>query len=92
MNNGRQDADTPPACGEVLARLYEYLDDELPSNVDEQVRAHVAECPTCRAHSDYERVFLRFLARHAQLVRVPATLRQRILRALLDQEVARQRS
>lgn len=34
-------------CKEVFARLSEYLDQELPAENCEEIRAHLADCPPC---------------------------------------------
>lgn len=43
---------------DVLRRLWEYLDDELPEAEAEQMRHHLAECPTCGPHAAFERRLL----------------------------------
>ena len=48
-------------CQRTMEKLYEFLDGELTPNVDEQIRAHLAECRGCFPHFEYERVFLRFM-------------------------------
>ena len=34
-------------CKELFALLSEYLDEELPPDTCEQIRAHIAGCPPC---------------------------------------------
>ena len=76
-------------CQRTMEKLYEFLDGELTPDVDEQIRAHLAECRGCFPHFEYERVFLRFMEKHAVIERAPATLRRKILSALMNEEVAR---
>jgi mycothiol system anti-sigma-R factor len=85
---GPNDGDDMP-CDAVLERIYEFLDGELTSDVDEQIRAHLATCRTCYPHFRHEEVFLRFLERRAQIEKAPPSLRRRIFKRLLDDEIAR---
>ena len=48
-------------CRECSEHLYEYLDRELTPQVEREIRAHIADCPPCGEHFDFERVFLTFL-------------------------------
>lgn len=36
-----------PECQEVVALISRYLDRELPDDVCERIRAHLASCPSC---------------------------------------------
>jgi mycothiol system anti-sigma-R factor len=87
MNNCPSGDRSP--CEEVLEKLYEFLDGELTPEVNEQIRAHLAECRGCYPHFEHERVFLRFLEKRAVIERAPPTLRRRILKALMNDEVER---
>jgi mycothiol system anti-sigma-R factor len=73
-------------CAAVVAKLYEFLDDELASEVCEVIRAHLAHCQPCARHFEYERVFLRVIAERTELEQAPPELRKRILRSLLRAE------
>lgn len=37
----------PGRCLEILQRLSAYIDDELASNVCEEIRRHLGACPNC---------------------------------------------
>ena len=76
-------------CDAVIERIYEFLDGELTSDVDVQIRDHLGHCRTCYPHFRHEEVFLRFLERHAQIEKAPPSLRRRIFKSLLDDEIAR---
>ncbi|MDQ6888337.1 MAG: mycothiol system anti-sigma-R factor [Gemmatimonadota bacterium] len=76
-------------CDEVIERVYEYLDGELTPDIDEAIRRHLARCRKCFPEFEHERVFLRFLERHAQIEKAPPALRRRIFQALLDEEARR---
>jgi len=63
-------------CPEVLHRMWEYLDGELPAEVAAEVRRHLSRCPECRPACLRDRAFLACLTRC--LLRsgfVPLTLR-----------------
>ena len=76
-------------CQRTLEKLYEFLDGELTPDVDEQIRAHLAECRGCFPHFEYERVFLRFMEKRVAIEKAPPSLRRKILAALMNEEVAR---
>jgi mycothiol system anti-sigma-R factor len=71
------------SCEQALERIYEFLDGELTPDADAAIRAHLAACARCVPRFEHERVFLRFLERHAQLEKAPPTLRRRIFLALM---------
>jgi mycothiol system anti-sigma-R factor len=85
---GANSGDEMP-CDAVIERIYEFLDGELTSDVDVQIRDHLGHCRTCYPHFRHEEVFLRFLERHAQIEKAPPSLRRRIFKSLLDDEIAR---
>jgi mycothiol system anti-sigma-R factor len=76
-------------CDAVIERLYEFLDGELTTEVDAQIRDHLAKCRKCYPHFRHEEVFLRFLERRAQIEKAPPSLRRRIFQKLLEDEIAR---
>jgi mycothiol system anti-sigma-R factor len=76
-------------CAEALEKIYEFLDGELTSEVEERIREHLAICRQCHPQFRHEEVFLRFLEKRAQIVSAPPALRRRIMRMLVDREAAR---
>ena len=46
-------------CDDVLARLPEHLDGELPPELDTSIREHLAVCSGCLARATHQRAFLR---------------------------------
>jgi mycothiol system anti-sigma-R factor len=90
---------TPPSdgstasltCSAVLERIFEFLGGELTPEVDARIREHLAICGSCHPEFEHGRVFLAFLARHAQIERAPVELRMRILAELIEEEAARLR-
>ncbi|HEU4566123.1 MAG TPA: mycothiol system anti-sigma-R factor [Gemmatimonadaceae bacterium] len=71
-------------CDEVLARIHEFLDGELAPEAESHVRQHLTACPACLPKFEHESAFLGFLRRHARMEEAPASLRRRILLALLS--------
>jgi mycothiol system anti-sigma-R factor len=76
-------------CDAVIERMYEFLDGELTSDVDAQIRDHLGKCRTCYPHFRHEEVFLRFLERRTQIEKAPPSLRRRIFKKLLEDEIGR---
>ena len=74
------------SCAAVIQKLYEFLDDELASEVSEVIREHLARCPPCAQRFEYERVFLRVIEQRTRLEQAPPELRRSILRSLLNAE------
>jgi mycothiol system anti-sigma-R factor len=79
-------------CDSVIERIYEFLDGELTTEVDAQIRHHLGKCRKCYPHFRHEEVFLRFLERRVQIEKAPPSLRRRIFKKLLDDEIARDES
>jgi anti-sigma factor (TIGR02949 family) len=45
-------------CKDVIHRLWDYLDDEVTSELAEAIREHLEVCAGCRAVSEFEQAFL----------------------------------
>ena len=65
-------------CEEVLARLFEHLDGELPPSLDTWVREHLAVCGGCLARTQHQRAFLRAIRSRGPLTAATDALRVRI--------------
>lgn len=65
-------------CEEVLARLFEHLDGELPPSLDTWVREHLAVCRGCLARTEHQRAFLRCIRSRRPLTPATEALRIRI--------------
>jgi mycothiol system anti-sigma-R factor len=89
--SGLPEGDDMP-CDDVIERMYEFLDGELTSDVDAKIRDHLSWCTKCYPHFRHEEVFLRFLERRAQIEKAPPSLRRRIMKQLLDDEIDRDES
>jgi anti-sigma factor (TIGR02949 family) len=75
-------------CGDVTARLWEYLDAELAPGSAARIEAHLARCQACHPAFDFQRAYRAFLRAQADCP-VPPGLRSRVFRALLEQEAGR---
>ncbi len=79
---------SPPGgidCSDVVAQLYEYIDEELDDRRAEQIREHLRLCKRCFPRYDFEKAFLRFLSVQGRSS-VPPELRRRIFQDILEQE------
>jgi mycothiol system anti-sigma-R factor len=72
-------------CKETLHRLYIYLDGELTDERRSEIKRHLDECPPCYEAFDFE-ADLRIVIAQRCKDRVPDTLRERVQRALVDEE------
>lgn len=77
----------PMPCGQVVERLWEYIDGELDGEATARIWDHLRLCERCFPHYDFQRAFQVFLRRHDRSP-VPAELRQKVFRMLLEEEGA----
>ena len=73
-------------CEEVSARLFEYLDGELESLSEEEVRTHLEDCERCYPRVQFEKHFLDALQRSQNGGRVSEDLRARVMQSLTGDE------
>lgn len=72
-------------CGQVMERLYEYIDGELDDpDLVARIRAHLELCQRCYPRYRFEKAFLRFLAQIRD--GAPPHLRRRIFERILEEE------
>lgn len=69
-------------CHEVVALLWEYLDQELDETMRGRIREHLDQCRGCTDHFTYEGTFLRTVSRIIDEPGENEELKQRILAAL----------
>jgi len=69
-------------CHEVVALLWEYLDDELDEQMRARIREHLDHCHHCTDHFTFEGAFLRTVTRVIDEPVETGALRERILEAL----------
>jgi mycothiol system anti-sigma-R factor len=66
-------------CGEVLDRVYEYLDGELDQHAVGKIRQHLDECGPCLSEYDLDEVLKALVKRTCGGDCAPEELRTRIL-------------
>ncbi|MEV1008155.1 mycothiol system anti-sigma-R factor [Streptomyces sp. NPDC049881] len=69
----------PTDCSEVLGRLYEYLDDEMPDGDCAKFREHIDECSPCLEKYGLEQSVKKLVKRCCGQDEVPADLRAKVL-------------
>jgi mycothiol system anti-sigma-R factor len=74
-------------CDQVVAKLWEYLDQELAPEASAQVQQHLEICRRCFPQYDFHRAYREYLL-HVRRESVPPALRQRIFEAILAEEAA----
>ncbi len=72
-------------CRECIEHLYEYVDRELTPELEGEIRAHLAACPPCGKHFDFETLFIKFVRVRCRARGAPSALRRRILEQLLGE-------
>lgn len=83
-NGGPGDRPHDLPCEEAVARLFEYLDDELDDVSHEEVERHLEICARCYPRLVFERSFLDTLDRVKRGEGAPPELRNRVL-ALIEE-------
>jgi mycothiol system anti-sigma-R factor len=69
-------------CKQVLARLWEYLDQELGPEEAYVIGAHLEDCAGCYPAYCCNRAFLQLLARQRHMCTAPSRLRVAVLSLL----------
>jgi mycothiol system anti-sigma-R factor len=69
-------------CDEYRVKLLGYLDNELTAQELDDFRAHLEECPNCRASVEAEQALSRLLRETRPLYSAPDTLRERVSAAV----------
>ena len=73
-------------CEEAAARLFEFLDGELESMSEAEVRRHLEICKNCYSRAQFEKHFLEALRRSRNGGRASTSLKERLLQALAEDE------
>jgi anti-sigma factor (TIGR02949 family) len=69
-------------CDQVMERLWDFIDGELPPEEEQAVREHLAMCGRCFPQYDWDRAYARFM--HSVSARMSnPSLRRRVFEALL---------
>lgn len=73
-------------CEEALARLWEFLDGELPPADEEAVKKHLDICNRCYPQYDFQRAYFEFTRRVQNRDSAPPSLRRRLFEKILERE------
>jgi anti-sigma factor (TIGR02949 family) len=69
-------------CDQVMERLWDFIDGELPPEDEQAVRVHLEMCGRCFPQYDWDRAYVRFMHNVSARMSNPA-LRRRVFEALL---------
>jgi anti-sigma factor (TIGR02949 family) len=69
-------------CREAMAKLDEYLKQELTPDLAAEVRRHLEHCRPCFSHARFEEIFLAMMESCGKKETCPEKLRAKILAAL----------
>lgn len=70
------------SCHDVIAQLWEYIDDELTPERMQRIRDHLDVCSRCFPQYDFQRAFVTMLKRR-EWQPVPPDLRRRVFERIL---------
>jgi len=74
-------------CGEVLQRVFEYLDGEMPDLDCAKIRVHLEECAGCLDEYHQDELLKAIVRRSCACETAPEDLRSRILASITVQTV-----
>lgn len=69
-------------CQECCELLYDYLNNDLDASGHEQLEAHLAECPACRAELDEIRDAIRLYHRYVMTIEPGEGFAERVMAVL----------
>jgi anti-sigma factor (TIGR02949 family) len=69
-------------CRQAMAKLDEYLKQELTPNLADEVRQHLERCRPCFSHARFEENFLAMMENCGRKQTCPEKLRAKIMAAL----------
>lgn len=73
-------------CEDALARLWDFLDGELPPDEQEALQRHLEVCGRCYPQYDFQRAYLAYTRHLAEKEHAPPALRRRLFQKILEQE------
>jgi len=76
-------------CDEVIQRVYEYLDGEMPDMDCAKIKVHLAECAGCLDEYDRDELLKAIIRRSCACEPAPEELRTRILASITTMTVTR---
>ncbi len=76
-NNNLFDHDDKISCSELIAKLYEFIDNELDANTCEQFRMHLEKCKHCKDCAKAEK-HIRNILQNKCFDKAPKDLKEKI--------------
>lgn len=76
------------SCEEALARLWEFLDGELPPEDEAAVKKHLDICERCFPRYNFRRAYFEFTRRIRDREHAPPSLRRRLFQEILQREAS----
>ncbi|MBI4539188.1 MAG: zf-HC2 domain-containing protein [Gemmatimonadetes bacterium] len=73
-------------CEDALARLWDFLDGELPPDEEVAVRKHLEICNRCYPRYDFRRAYFEYARRVGEKEHTSPELRRRLFQEILEQE------
>lgn len=76
------------SCGNVLAELANYLDDEVGAAIRRELEEHLAQCRTCRATYDSARKTVRIVT-ESRSFELPQSISGQIMKKIASEAQSR---
>ncbi len=73
-------------CEDALARLWDFLDGELPAGEENAVRKHLEVCHRCYPQYDFQRAYFEYARQIRERDVARPELRRRLFERILEQE------
>ncbi|MDZ7780626.1 MAG: zf-HC2 domain-containing protein [Gemmatimonadota bacterium] len=73
-------------CDQAMARLWEFLDGELPEEEHRALERHLEVCSRCFPAYDFQRAYLEYTRHLAAQEQAPPELRKEVFLKILDLE------
>lgn len=74
------------SCDDVMARLWEFLDGELPEGERRTLERHLEVCGRCFPAYDFQRAYLEYARRLATREHAPVGFRKQLFMKILEVE------
>lgn len=78
-------------CDQAMARLWEFLDGELPEEKHRALERHLEVCGRCFPAYDFQRAYLQYTRNLAAQEHAPEELRKEVFLRILELESADER-
>jgi len=72
------------SCDDVMARLWEFLDGEMPEDERQALKRHLEVCGRCFPVYDFQRAYLEYTRQLATRAIAPSALRKQLFMKILE--------